>query len=84
MKPALSAHAGRELGRRGIDPKQLDEVLRNPEQVVPAYGRRNAYQSRVESGARVYLLRAIVSSGEPPTVVTAYRTSKIDKYWRNK
>jgi len=84
VKPALSAHARSELGRRGIDPKQLDEVLRDPEQIVPAYGGRKAYQSRIESGGRAYLLRAIVSQGEPPTVVTVYRTSKIDKYWRNK
>ncbi len=29
------------------------------------------------------LLRVVVASGkEPPVVITAYRTSKIEKYWR--
>ena len=58
-------------------------MLENPEQVVPAYGGRKAYQSRIEAGGKTYLLRAIVSPGEPPTVVTVYRTSRIEKYWRN-
>jgi hypothetical protein len=31
----------------------------------------------------MYLLRAVVATEkEPPVVVTVYRTSKIEKYWR--
>jgi len=31
----------------------------------------------------MYLLRAVVATDkEPPVVVTVYRTSKIEKYWR--
>jgi hypothetical protein len=33
--------------------------------------------------ARVYLVRVFVDvDREPPEVVTAYRTSKLAKYWR--
>jgi hypothetical protein len=45
----------------------------------------NVYQSRIEAGKppQKYLLRVFVDvDREPPDVVTAYRTSKIDKYWR--
>jgi len=34
-------------------------------------------------GSKTFLLRAIVNDGvEPAVVITAYRTSKIEKYWR--
>ena len=32
----------------------------------------------------MYLLRVVVDiDGLPPRVVTVYRTTKLDKYWRN-
>jgi hypothetical protein len=41
------------------------------------------FQSQVEIGAKRYLLRVMVNETvNPPVVVTAYRTSKITKYWR--
>ena len=37
---------------------------------------------RFEDG-KLYLLRVVVAGDEePPLVITAYRTSKIEKYWR--
>ena len=47
-------------------------------------GGRKVYQSRVDFGSgETYLVRAIVDDTlDPPVVITAYRTSKIDKYWR--
>jgi hypothetical protein len=40
-------------------------------------------QSRLEFAGRRYLLRMLVDVDRSPTeVVTAYRTSKIEKYWR--
>jgi hypothetical protein len=59
-------------------------LLGEPEQVVPAYGGRKAYQPKFEEDGRAYLFTEIVSAGEPPTVTTVYRTSKIDKYWRSR
>jgi hypothetical protein len=44
---------------------------------------RDVLQARTEVGGRAYLLRVIVDvNHEPAEVVTAYRTSRIDKYWR--
>ena len=41
-----------------------------------------AYQSRCEIGGKMFLLRVIVDdSVDPAVVVTAYRTTKIEKYW---
>lgn len=41
-------------------------------------------QSRIELKGRIYLVRVFVDIDRvPPEVVTAYRTSKIEKYWRD-
>ena len=43
------------------------------------------YQSRIVWGepSKGYLLRVVVDvDRDPPEVVTVYRTSKVEKYWR--
>jgi hypothetical protein len=86
MKPVkFSNHARAEIARRGIPVDVVEQVLSNPEQVVPEHGGLMARQSRVEFGGKPYLVRVIV--GEQPDatiVVTAYRTGRIGKYWRSK
>jgi hypothetical protein len=55
-----------------------------PQQVLPERDGKQAYQSRIVfDDGRTFLVRAIVDDREQPaTVVTVYRTSKIEKYWR--
>ncbi|MEX2165309.1 MAG: DUF4258 domain-containing protein [Sulfuricaulis sp.] len=85
MKFRLSRHALEELGRRGIPRDLLEKVLQNPQQVLPERDGKKIYQSQVEfDGGKLFLLRAIVNDeAEPAVVVTVYRTSKIEKYWRS-
>jgi hypothetical protein len=80
----ITGHAEREIVRRGIPREFLEQNLAQPQQIVEAYAGRKTYQSRFDfGGGRTYLLRAIVSEEEGSlVVVTAYRTSKISKYWR--
>jgi len=72
------------MQRRAIPLTLLETVLQNPQQVVPEYGGKKAYQSQVNFGeGKIFLLRAIVDDKvEPAIVITVYRTSKISKYWR--
>ena len=58
--------------------------MQNPEQVVPEHAKIVAYQSKVDfPGGKQYLLRVMVNERtSPATVVTVYRTSKIEKYWQ--
>jgi hypothetical protein len=78
----LSRHARQEIERRKIPLAILDLVLQQPEQVVPEKGPVKAYQSKHEIGGKMFLLRVIVDdSVDPAVVVTAYRTTKIEKYW---
>ena len=52
------------------------------DEVVPERGVAKAYQSKCEIRGKMFLLRVIVDdSVAPPVVVTAYRTTKIEKYW---
>lgn len=85
MKFRLSRHALEELERRGIPRDLLEKVLQNPQQVLPEREGKKIYQSQVEfDGGGLFLLRAIVNDeAEPAVVVTVYRTSKIEKYWRS-
>lgn len=81
----LTDHARAEMARRQIAEPDVARVLSAPEQTAVVREGRLVCQSRVQAGqpARTYLLRVFVDiDREPPAVVTVYRTSKIEKYWR--
>jgi hypothetical protein len=78
----ISRHAQAEMQRRGIPLGLVENMLAAPEQKVPGHGAILCYQSRVSMDGKPYLLRVMVDeTKQPPIVVTAYRTSKIGKYW---
>ena len=85
MNFKISQHAKDEIQRRNIPLNLLLSVLNNPQQIVSEKNHRKAYQSKVEFEAgKTFLLRAIVADdNEPAVVVTAYRTHKINKYWKS-
>jgi hypothetical protein len=81
----LTDHAQFEMERRRITEAEIAQVLSVPEQVEMVQPGRAVYQARIESGepSRAYLIRVFVDMDrQPPEVVTAYRTSKVEKYWR--
>lgn len=85
MSLVLSDHARQQAARRGIDESTLRSVAASPEQTLTVRPGREVRQSRVRSEHEGvdYLIRVIVDvATDPETVVTVYRTSKIDKYWR--
>lgn len=79
-RPRLTTHAREQVVRRGLDEQEVLSVAANPEQRFALREGREVRQSRRAEGPVTYLLRVIVDGGD--TIVTAYRTSKIDKYWR--
>jgi hypothetical protein len=84
MRFSVSRHAPEEMKRRGISPRSLELVMDTPHQRLLQPGGKEIFQSRLEDeNGRIYLLRAVVAvDKDPPVVVTVYRTSKIEKYWR--
>jgi hypothetical protein len=83
MKFRLSDHAQQELERRKIPMPLVEEVLERPQQVIPERAGKRAYQSKQSIGGKMFLVRVIVDDTvDPAVVVTVYRTTKIEKYWR--
>jgi len=83
MESVLSSHAKGELLRRGILEDDVLNVLDAPGQIVDGYGATKVYQSKMDSDGKTYLLRVIVNvQVDPAVVITVYRTSRIEKYWR--
>jgi hypothetical protein len=78
-------HALTEMARRGISQEHVRNGLASPEQMEWIREGRAVYQSKYDTSEppKTYLLRIFVDiDREPPHVVTVYRTSKIEKYWR--
>ena len=80
----ITDHAAFEMQRRGISQEMIREVLENPGQRITVREGREVFQNRLDSGGKTFLLRIIVDADRNPAeVVTAYKTSKIEKYWRH-
>jgi hypothetical protein len=81
----ISPHAAWELAHRGLDEAMIRAILAAPEQRVLVRPGRVVLQSRVSMGepGRICPVRVFVDLDKRPCeVVTAYRTSKISRYWR--
>ncbi len=84
MKPIrIGSHARWEMRRRGISPGEVLRMIRHPGQVLPARKGRRVFQGLLGRAGRL-LLRVIVREDAMAYyVVTAYKTSKVKKYWRS-
>ena len=81
---SISPHAAFEMERRGVDEAVVRRVLAAPEQRENVRLGRDVLQSRIEVDKKAYLVRVFVDvDRRPAEVVTAYRTSKMGKYWRS-
>jgi hypothetical protein len=72
------------MAERRLSPEVVEQVLAAPQQILEE-GKRKIAQSRLTDPAtgKEHLLRVLYEDrGEIRVVVTAYRTSKIAKYWR--
>jgi len=71
--------------RRKITQEDVRIVLANPEQMEMVREGRAVYQAKLEMDEppKTYILRVFIDvDRKPPYIVTVYRTSKIEKYWR--
>ncbi|MDP1652519.1 MAG: DUF4258 domain-containing protein [Rhodocyclaceae bacterium] len=79
----LTDHAKKEAQRRQIPLEWIEATMAQPEQQISGTNQRKVFQSRIVADGKTYLVRLIVEDWhQPPVIVTVYRTSKIDKYWR--
>ena len=78
------SHARERLHERGLNEQLVDEAIRAPQQVC-GRGPQKVFQKRYVDPVRQkeYLLRVFVEIRKGKVIVrSAYRTSKISKYWR--
>lgn len=79
----ISSHALYEMERRDIEQDLVDTFVSNPDQKVLELDDIVCYQSKIIMNNKIYLLRVMVNENSVPhVVVTVYKTSKIEKYWR--
>jgi len=81
----ITPHAAFEMRRRGLLEDLIRKVLEAPEQRLDLRPGRVVLQSQMTFGSpgETYLVRVFVDVERRPTaVVTAYRTSKVAKYWK--
>ena len=74
-----------EMARRNISREEVKMVLETPEQMDMVREGRAVYQAKYDMGdpPKTYILRVFIDvDRKPPYIVTVYRTSKIEKYWR--
>ena len=79
----FSDHAANQIYRRGIKPEGVREVLANPLNIALSREGRVVIQGLVisEISRKSTLLRIFVDvDRNPPVIVTAYKTSKLEKY----
>ena len=84
MDVVISDHARFEILRRQLSDEIVRSVVQNPQQVVELKKERRICQSKYydSTEGREMLLRVICEERRNLLfVITAYRTSKIDKYW---
>ncbi len=84
-KLVFTDHSLFQMHRRGISKKDVMGIIKNPGQTIEIQPGRVVMQSRILAEGREdeLLVRVFVDLSEDSTeVVTVYRTSKIEKYWR--
>jgi hypothetical protein len=83
MKPIrISPHARFEMKRRGITAADVLSVVRRPQQSIASRKGRSICQSLIGQARRLLLRVVIKEDSHAIHVVTAYKTSKVAKYWR--
>jgi len=81
----ITEHAKFEASRRNIPEELIRSVIENPQQKLPSQKGRVIVQSKYndEEEDKEMILRVIgVASAEDFKVITVYKTSKINKYWK--
>ena len=78
---AYSKHFIRQIKVRNISLASVNEAVSDPDNTVVEDG-LTVYQKITTENNKLYLLRIFVNEHkQPPLAVTAYKTSKIDKYY---
>ena len=80
MPIKFTRHALQQMQNRGIHKDEVKEAVNNPDKVVKNSGNNLIAQKLIEKK----LLRVFYrTEGKDKVIITAYKTSKIEKYFQN-
>jgi hypothetical protein len=83
MKFVLLKHIKDQAREREINIKIIETALSDPEQIVPEPKGLKAAQNKFFEKGKEYIIRVVFREEKDLRVgITAYKTSKIKKYWR--
>jgi len=85
VKVVFSEHAVFEIKRRGIEKVSVKEVVERPQQEIPSRNNKIILQSKYLNSQqnKEMLLRVIGrKTGGEFFIITAHKTSRIEKYWQ--
>lgn len=82
MEYQISNYANRVMELRILPESLINKIIKHPQQVVEQ-GDMKVHQSIIAiEGKKRFLYRIFVDTSiKPVRIITAYKTSKIDKYW---
>jgi hypothetical protein len=70
------------MRRRSITVSGVMAVVRNPQQVIASIKGRRIYQSRIGRAGRMLLRVVVKEDRNAYHVITAYKTTRVTRYWR--
>jgi hypothetical protein len=81
MSFRYSLHALEQINIRGLNQTIVEEILNSPDKVLTTSDGVAIYQKLIIEYNKRYLYRVLVNiTKQPPMVITAYKTSKVEKY----
>jgi len=81
MAIEFSNHALRQMEARSIAKEIILSVIHQPDHTVKQDQLTTIFTKLIDEHEKRYLYRVFVNTAKkPPLIITAYKTSKIDKY----
>jgi hypothetical protein len=76
----FSLHSKEQLTKRNIEEQTVLWVIENSKEKTIQEG-ITVYQNMIDENDKTYLIRVFVNEDKiPPLIITAYKTSKLEKY----
>ena len=83
MKIIFSTHSEQQLLERNISKKLVLDIFKGQYQIISAGKNRRIAQKIINKEKRKFLVRVVFEKySDYILIITAYFTTKIDKYWR--
>jgi hypothetical protein len=81
MDFSFSKHAKERIHDRGLSQKIVSKTINTPDRILQKSECKQVFQKIVKENESTYLYRVFVNiCKQPPLIITAYKTSKVDKY----